>query len=123
MQARVISADKEKGWIEVTFDMHEKFCHALGLQGGLIAAMLDNAMARVGHLISDGQLYPSTMEMKVSYFRPGKVGFHRAEGQLVRRGRSVAFLQGSLFNASNQLIAKATCTVKLIPIESVVPQS
>lgn len=115
LEGRVVAADIAARWVDMTFRMKSEYCHNMGLQGGYIAAMLDNAMARSVFLVSNETLSPPTLELKVSYLAPGADGAYRARGQIEHMGRSIAFLSASLWNASQTLIAKATATAKLVP--------
>ena len=64
-----------------------------GIQGGNVAAMLDDAMAfAVGLNLDWGQISP-TLELKVSMLAPARPGRLYAVGQVVRRGRSVGFVE------------------------------
>jgi uncharacterized protein (TIGR00369 family) len=81
-----------------------------GVQGGFIAAMLDDTMA-FGALsgIGGGYVVP-TLELKVNYLRPVRPGRLIAEGWLVHRGKTVAFLEGRLLDEDGHECARATAT-------------
>src|SRR5262245_20512456 len=115
LDGRVVRGDVAERWVEMAFRMKPEFCHHMGLQGGFIAAMLDNAMARAVFLVSNETLSPPTLELKVSYLAPGGAGDYRARGRVEQMGKSIAFLSASLWDATNTLIAKATSTAKLVP--------
>ena len=115
LDGRVVAADVGQRWAEMTFQMKPEYCHSMGLQGGYIAAMLDNAMARAVFLVSNEALSPPTLELKVSYLAPGAAGEYRARGRIEHMGKSIAFMSSSVWDASQTLIAKATATSKLVP--------
>ena len=115
LEGKVVAADVGERWAEMTFRMKPEYCHSMGLQGGYIAAMLDNAMERAVFLVSTETLSPPTLELKVSYVAPGAAGEYRARGQIEHMGKSVAFMSSSVWDASQTLIAKATATAKLVP--------
>ena len=52
----------------------------------------------------------TTMEMKISFFRPHIKGPLRAEGTVVKRGKRVAFAEAVLTNKQDQIVAKANGT-------------
>jgi acyl-coenzyme A thioesterase PaaI-like protein len=54
-----------------------------------------------------------TIEMKTSFMRPG-LGRLLARGRLLQRTASMAFCEGSVFDAGDQLIAHATGTFKYL---------
>jgi len=58
-----------------------------------------------------------TIEMKTTFMRPAKVSPGQAlvgKGQLQHRTRSMAFTEGSVFDAQGQLCARATGTFKYV---------
>jgi uncharacterized protein (TIGR00369 family) len=57
----------------------------------------------------------TTMEMKISFFRPHIRGPLRAEGVVAKRGRRVAFTEAVLTNSEKQIVAKANGTWLFMP--------
>ena len=55
-----------------------------------------------------------TIEMKTSFMRPAK-GALRATGRLLHRTATMAFTEGSVFDASGKLCIHATGTFKFVP--------
>ena len=113
----IAGGNRREGWLEMTFQMRPEFCHALGLQGGFVAGMLDTTMARMLIVCSDETRRPPTLELKVSYLAPGGPGRYRVRADIDKLGKSVAFTRASLFDADETLIAKASATARLIPVE------
>ncbi|HYF58096.1 MAG TPA: PaaI family thioesterase [Burkholderiaceae bacterium] len=112
---RIVSRDRETGVVRAEFDALPRFCHTNGtiVQGGFVTAWLDFAMAqaamsRVGH-----ELWIASLELKVSFLRRAGPGRVVAEGRIQRLGRSVAFLEGTLFDAAGVALATATSTAML----------
>ena len=105
----------EPGRVRVRYTARAEFCNPMGsIQGGFLAAMLDDAMGpALFTLLDDGQLAP-TLEMKVSYFRPAQPGAVIAEGRVVHQGKSVAFLEGTLATEDGALIATGTATARIV---------
>lgn len=85
------------------------------VQGGVLAAMLDEAMIDVLIIATDYGFYIPTLELKVSYLRPARPGRFEAEGRIVRKGRTTAFLEGSLFDGGGTLVATSSSTCKMMP--------
>src|SRR4051812_40010839 len=84
--------DPEAGTIPVRYAARREFTNPLGnVQGGILAAMLDDTMgpALVATLPPDR--FAVTLEMKVSYFAPAKVGPIWGRGRVVHGGRTNAF--------------------------------
>ena len=87
------------------------------LHGGVAMTLLDVAMAHAARSPRAGVAVDSrgvvTVEMKTSFMRPGQ-GRVRAHGKLLTQTKSLAFCEGSLFDASNELVAHATGTFKYL---------
>jgi acyl-coenzyme A thioesterase PaaI-like protein len=50
----------------------------------------------------------------VSFLAPSLAGKFRAEGRVLQLGKSIAFLEASLFNAEGELTATSTSTAKIV---------
>jgi len=109
---RFVSADSE-GRVSMEFVAEERHCHAV-VQGGYVAAWIDAAMARAVGAATGGEFGCNTLELKVAYYAPAKLGQTlTAEGWIERKGRSTVFLEGTLSNEDGQVVAKASSTAKL----------
>lgn len=109
---RIVSMDPG-GRMVMEFVAHERHCHAV-VQGGYIAAWIDAAMARAVGAATNGEFGCNTLEMKVAYYEPAKLGQTlTAEGWIERRGRSTVFLEGALSDENGKVLAKASSTAKL----------
>jgi len=112
---KLLDIDAERGTIRVQFEAKPEFRNPLGvIQGGFLAAMLDDTLgpALVGTLGND-QFAP-TIELKVDFIRPAQVGLLIGEGRIVSRGNSIAFLAGELLTEQGELIATATATARIV---------
>jgi uncharacterized protein (TIGR00369 family) len=105
----------ETGTARVRYEARADFTNPLGnIQGGILAAMLDDAMGpALVATLEPGQFAP-TLEMKVSYLAPAKVGPLWAHGRVLKRGRSNAFVEGEIVDADGKVLARATATVLII---------
>ena len=110
----VVALDVERGELEMAFEVGPQWGHVIGLQGGIVAGMLDSAMAQCLILCSGFRLGPPTLELKVSYLAPARPGAFRALGQVLHRGRSVAFARAELRDAKGALVATASATSRLV---------
>jgi uncharacterized protein (TIGR00369 family) len=97
LAARPLRCDPQHGRMTVSFEARREFCNLMGsVQGGMLAAMLDLVMAfAVLCTLEDGHVVPS-LEMKTSFIAPARAGEITGDGTLVRKGRSVAFMEGRL---------------------------
>jgi uncharacterized protein (TIGR00369 family) len=109
-------ADPAAGTIEVGFEGRPGFCNPAGfVQGGFLAAMLDDTMGPAVLVQSDGTLFTPTIELKVSFIAPARPGLLIGRGTIVHMGTTIAFLEASLFDAAETLLAKASATARLVP--------
>ena len=112
---KLLAVEPEQGTIRIQFEAKPDFTNPLGnVQGGFIAAMLDESLgpALVATLPPD-QFAP-TIELKVNFVQPAQVGKLIGSGHVVARTRSLAFLAGELRDEAGQLIATATATARIV---------
>ena len=115
--ARIIDVDFEAEKVTIEFTNTDEHTHSGHIvQGGFVAGMIDNAMSMAVIMILKREYTPATLELKVSYYKSASQGINRAVGWIVKRGRSVAFLEGELYNEAGELLAKATSTARLLPM-------
>lgn len=115
---RLLAFDVEKQRATLEFDAHVDMCHSGNVvQGGFVTGWIDSAMAHAAMLATEGAMAPSSLEIKVSFLRPANPGVVRAEGWIVRLGRSIAFLEGRLLNAAGEVVATCTSTAKMTPTQ------
>ncbi|MCG8690640.1 MAG: PaaI family thioesterase [Minwuiales bacterium] len=114
---RLVELDSEARRVVVDFDGKPEFCNPMGsVQGGFVTAMLDEAMAIAGVTANRFTHFVPTLEIKTSFLEPAKPGRLRAEAWVVRLGRSIAFLEGRLSDADGVLVATASATARLMPM-------
>jgi uncharacterized protein (TIGR00369 family) len=110
----LVSADPDNGTIEVAFRATEAFLNPAGaVQGGFLAAMLDDTLgpALVAGL-DPGDFAPTT-DLHVQFLRPARPGRLLGRGRVVRRGREIGFLAGELLDEDGAVVAVATATVQI----------
>src|SRR4029079_16634927 len=118
---RLLDHDAEKGWARIEFLGRPEFLNPAGfIQGGLLAAMLDDCMGPAAWFKSKGEWFTSTIDMNVSYLSAAKPGRLIGEGQVVQLGKTIGFLEAKLMDESGQIIARATSSARLIPGKRVV---
>ena len=88
------------------------------VHGGVCMTLLDVTMATAARSLEEG-MGVVTIEMKTSFMRPAPASKNGeplvGQGRLMHRTRSMAFVEGSVFDASGQLCAHATGTFKYVP--------
>lgn len=78
------------------------------LHGGVMMSMLDMAMAgTVARTLAPGERTAS-VSITTDFLRPATRGTLTAKAKLVRRGATMAFPVGELYDAEGRLVARAT---------------
>ena len=105
----------EDGYALVRFDARPEFCNGMGnVQGGFLAAMLDDSMGPALFTLLDGGQFAPTLEMKVSFLRAARPGPLVCEGRVAHRTKNVAFLEGTLATDDGAVVATATATARIL---------
>jgi uncharacterized protein (TIGR00369 family) len=108
---KVTHVDQARMTVRFEFEAKTDFANPTGaIQGGFIAAMLDEAMSSTAIIASNVTMNAPTLEMKVSFLRPLFVGKATAEARILKWGKSTCFIEAELFDPQGQLIAKASAT-------------
>ncbi|HEY0107387.1 MAG TPA: PaaI family thioesterase [Rhizomicrobium sp.] len=114
----LLDYDAARGWARLGFTARPEFLNPAGVvQGGFVAAMLDDTMGPTVMLATDGHSYTVTLNLNVSYLAPARAGGFVGEGRILRLGKTVAFLAASLHDARGDLVATATANARLVPVE------
>ena len=110
----MLEHDEDCGWIKFGFEGKPEFLNPAGrVQGGFLTAMLDT-MGPVVLLNSGGASYPSSIDMNVSFLAAAKPGPLVCEGEVLRLGKTVGFVEGRLMDSDGRLIARATSSIMLV---------
>ena len=115
---KVLAAKPKEGWIKVGFDARWEFTNPAGyVQGGFLAAMLDDTMGPAVFVHTEGRFFPPTIDMHISFLSPTRPGRLVGEGRVVQLGKSIAFMEGVLFDATGNVVARATASARLVAAE------
>jgi len=115
---KLLDWDPEAQKIKVGFETRKEFRNPGGvIQGGIIAAMIDDAFGPMCIMASGRTKRPLTLDLTVSYLAAGNHGKFTCEARIIRQGKSISFVEGELFDASGELVARATSTVRLVPMQ------
>ena len=106
----ITKVSAEDGVVEADFEGKPEFTNPVGnVQGGILAAMLDDTMGpALACQLRAGEFAP-TLNLSISFLKPAKPGRLRGIGRVVRRGRDVCNLSGELYQG-DELVATATAT-------------
>ena len=78
------------------------------VHGGVYATILDTAMGGAVVTMLDEDETTATTSLYVEFLRPAREGqLLRAKGEVVRRGRHLAFVEGNLFDGDGTRLSQA----------------
>ncbi|HEY2644529.1 MAG TPA: PaaI family thioesterase [Galbitalea sp.] len=113
-------ASAEVGKVVFTCEPNESHYNPIGVvHGGLVCTLLDSVAGCAVHsTLPKGQAYTS-LEIKVSYLRPVTVdsGTLTATGIVTKPGRRAAFADATVTDSQGRLVATASSTCLVFPIE------
>jgi len=111
----LLDARPKEGWIKVGFDGKAEFCNPAGfVQGGLLAAMLDDTMGPAVFMMTEGKLYTTTISLTVNFLAPARPGRITAEAKVTQLGKTIAFVEGKLTAEDGTLLATASVSARLL---------
>ncbi len=113
-----INADVENGTIEVAFTATEAFTNPTGnVLGAFVAAMLYDTVGPALLATLEADQFQSTLELNVNFLRPVRPGRVVGKGQVVHRDGDMAFLEASLIDSQEAVIATATAIARVIALD------
>ena len=111
----LLSVDRAAQRIRVGFRATPAMFNPRGaVQGGFVAAMLDDAMGSMVVILSDGRDAPLSVDLHAQYLRPVAAGPLVCEAELVHRTKSTAFTRAALYDEKGALLATAVQTARLV---------
>jgi uncharacterized protein (TIGR00369 family) len=111
--------DPASGTIEVGFTAGEMFVNPTGaVQGGFVAAMLDDTMGPAVFAMGKGEIFAPTLDLHVSFLKPARPGKFVGRARVVSLGKSIAFIEGELFDSEGDLVARSTATARVLKASS-----
>src|ERR1700732_5635372 len=90
-----VEIDGERGTIETKFEARAEFLNPAGnVQGGFLAAMLDDTMGTALSATLDLGQFAPTVNLNVQFHRPARLGPLKGLGRVGMRGREVGHGRG-----------------------------
>ena len=112
---KLLEVRPEEGFVRIAFKASDAFLNPHGtVQGGFLAAMLDDTMGPALYAMLEPGVAAPTLELKVSFLRPAQAGDLVGEGRVVHRTGSTAFLEGRLLDPAGNLLATASATARIV---------
>ena len=116
----IVEVDYETGTTTLRFEVAEARANQFGsVQGGVVATMLDGCIGIAGAVRSGGVLAMPLAEINVSYVRPVPSGTVIGKGAVVRLGRKVGFIEGTLIDLGGVVLARGSGTAVPTPFPDV----
>jgi uncharacterized protein (TIGR00369 family) len=104
---------REKGRAVISLQMHDELRNSWGFaHGGVVVTLLDVCMGSAAVTVDPEAAGIVTVELSVSFLRSAN-GHLRAEGRVLRGGRSIVHCEGEVRDADGELVAKALGTFRL----------
>jgi acyl-CoA thioesterase len=99
-----------EGYARFTLEIRPDFHNSQGfLQGGVIAALADEAVAyALFSLVPEGEMI-STVEMKINFLAPAQTGMIEAQAHIRKRGRTLSLGEVEV-TQDTRLVAKGMWT-------------
>ena len=110
----------EPGRVVVEMPAAEFHYNPLGtVHGGVISTLLDTAAACAVHTTLAAGAFYTSVDLTVKFLRPVTVdsGLLTCEGTVIQRGRRTALAQAQLTDGTGRLVAHATSTCMIFPVE------
>jgi uncharacterized protein (TIGR00369 family) len=112
--ARLIGFGAEEiadGKATVTLTTGPQHANPMGtLHGGILCDIADAAMGMAFASTLEPQESFTTVELKINFFRPVWEDRLKAEGRVVRRGRSLGYVECEISDERGRMVAKAAST-------------
>jgi len=104
----------EGGESELHYDVRPQHTNSFGVaHGGATMTLLDVALATAARSVTP-EMGVVTIEMKTSFLQPAR-GALVARGRLLHRTRSMAFVEGAVYDAEGRVCSHATGTFRYVP--------
>jgi acyl-coenzyme A thioesterase 13 len=99
----------EPGEVHLRLKVLPDMCNPLdALHGGIYALIMDEAVGLAVYTVCEGAFY-TTLDLNVAHLFSAPLGEElTAIGKVIRFGKKIAYTEGSIYNAENKLICRAT---------------
>ena len=107
--------DIRKGRARVTLSAGPQHANPMGtLHGGILCDIADAAMGMAFASTLAPEESFTTVELKINFLRPVWQDRLRAEGIVVQRGRMIGYVECSITDNENRVVAKAASTCMVL---------
>ncbi len=115
----LVSLDMKAMETRVRFDGKPAFTNPAGyIQGGYLAAMLDDTIGMLATVRTGTRALPSTIDLHTQFLRPVRVGLIEVLAKLRNIGRQVIFAEAELYDSRGKEAARATASLAINPMKA-----
>ena len=114
------------GWLEAEFKPSARFGNHVGnVQGGILAAFLDNIMGQCCHALAGPEQALTTTEMSLYFLAPAILGRLQGKAKVLKKGRRMFFVEGEVLDLEGNHLVRAVATMLVMrrPRPGVAPQA
>lgn len=114
----------EPGRAVVVFDAGPRHANPMGtLHGGVLCDVADAAMGMAyAASLDEGETF-TTLELKINFLKPVRIGRLIATGRLVKGGRTVGLVECDVVDDKDRFVARASSTCMTLRGEQAVGRS
>lgn len=110
----IISLDTINGIASVEYEAKKNMCHSGGIvQGGFVTGWIDAVMALACMAKCGADVLVLTLEIKINFLNSAKIGKIISSAKVIKNTKTIAFMEGSLKDNNENIIATGTSTAKL----------
>jgi uncharacterized protein (TIGR00369 family) len=107
------------GRVRLRVPVRAELCNAAGapVHGGVLSALVDMAVGgalATLHEAAAGGVGQTTLDLNVSFLASTSRGALRAEGQILKHGRTIAFGEATVSDGEDRLLAKGRATYMIL---------
>jgi uncharacterized protein (TIGR00369 family) len=114
----LIDADVGAGTIELAFEATENFTNPTGnVLEAFVAAILCDTVGPALLATLEPDQFQSTQQLNLNFLRPVRPCRIVGKGRVVHRDGDMVFLEASMIDSHDALIANATATARVIPLD------
>ena len=115
LKGSLLAVDPEAGTALSAWEPGEMFLQGAGvIQGGIVTAMLDYAMALVCFIrVAPGKTF-GTVSMTTNFIKPAMPGRYLAKARIDRAGARMMFVSSELYRDGSDGLVATACTVMAI---------
>ena len=115
----ILALDMKAWTTRVRFDGRPEFRNPAGyVQGGFLAAMLDDTIGFLAGMKTAPNALPSTVDLHTTFLRPVRVGAIEVAAKLSNIGRAMIFTEATLYDARGKEAARSTASLTINPVQA-----